>query len=238
MLLVAPAVCASTTQGNCSLSANLTLTGLPEEPVVGRVGNALHANTGDGASLGIAASSHDAVDSGQTLGVSGCVVVELQPRHRAGVEDALVGRGRRRDIADLLDGRLEPDGGEIKHGNAGDVEEVVSEELDVGQALELEVGRSREGRLRIGAIRGAGKLVQRDRRLPEHVGWRAIPDRLGKARVLRPGVEGCRIVQDSEGADCGGGPSRRLARVVLDAVADGDLLKDEAGRWCSENVGW
>jgi len=148
----------------------------PKEPVVGRVGHALHTHAGDGAGLGVAAGRDDAVDRSQALGLSGFVVVELQPRHRTSADDALVGLGRGRDIADLLHNRLEPRRAEVEHGDAVDVEVVVPEELDDGPALEPEVCGGREGLRRVGAVLGSGQLVERQRRVPEQIFWRVVPD--------------------------------------------------------------
>jgi hypothetical protein len=45
-------------------------------------------------------------------------------------------------------------------------------------------------------------------------------------------------VENGEGAGSVGVAGGRLAAVVLDAVADGDLLEDEVGGWRSKLLAW
>lgn len=190
----------------------------------------MHALTSDGAGLGGATSRKDAEHRLDAVGVPCLVVVKLQPRDRAGPDDALVGRGGRRDAVNLGDGRRESRLVEVEHRNAVDVEVVVAKVLDGGQAFEPKFGSFGEGVQRVGAVLSASKLVERERLVPEQVGRGTIPELLADAAFSCPGVEARDVVEDGNGAIRGGIARCLGAGVVLNTVAEGDLLKDEVGR--------
>lgn len=67
--------------------------------------------------------------------------------------------------------------------------------------------------------------VQRERVCPQQSGWELIPDDGGKGVTTSGGgMERCDVVEDCQGAGRFGFAGCRLAGVVLDAVAKGDLF--------------
>ncbi len=173
---------------------------LPKEPIVGGVRHALGPNTSNGASLRRAPGRDHAIHGRHPLRATRAVVIQLQPLHGPRARDPLVGRRRGIQARNLADSRLEPDGAEVKDGDAAAVEEVVAEELEGRQPLRrVEVGRRGEGAGGVGAILGPRELVERDGRLPEERGGCAVPEGLAEAGLLGARVEEGGIVEYCEG---------------------------------------
>jgi hypothetical protein len=125
-------------------------------------------------------------------------------------------------------------------GHAGGVEEVLAEEAQGLDGRQGEVTGRREGVELVGAegvgldAASRGRVeVERKRLRPEDLGRQGLEGLCGERVAALARVEGRRIVESGEGALGGRGNGRGRgggggASVVLDAVAEGDVLEDEA----------
>jgi len=90
----------------------------------------------------------------------------------------------------------------------------------------------------VGAEVYCWQRVQRKRVCPQQSGREPIPDDGGEGVATRSGgMEGCDVVEDCQGASRFGFAGCRLAGVVLDAVAKGNLFQGECwgrrGKFCA-----
>ena len=190
--------------------------------------------------MAVATGGRDAVDVREALAAG--EARQLQPGDGARVGGALVGASRRRHRARLV----AEDELAVLEGEARDAVDVKVVAAEVGDGLGA-AQRQRRRRLEgvdevsaevlgVDAAGGAAVEVERDFGRPQHVGGEALEAGDSRERVgTLARVQLGHVVEDGEGAlgrrrDGGGGRRDARARVVLDAVAEGDELEDVAGR--------
>lgn len=197
----------------------------PVDPVLRRIRNTL-ANTSVGADLSGTTSCHHAVDKTNTS--AGTLVAEPQPVDSAGDGiHALVGVGRCRNVGVLLAAEQLAVAGatEVERRRVGGVEEVVAQELD-GRAYSVDVqvsgGREGGGYDRAGGVRCH---VQWHGCRAQDLGRQAVEVGRGQRRRRRAGVQAGDIPEHGQRAEGGCRRASSCARVVLDAVADENVLQ-------------
>jgi hypothetical protein len=207
--------------------------GLPIEPVIRRIRNALRSFAHNITSLGISTGRDDAKDVLQALGLSVPVIHQLQPRHGAGIQRSAIRVHRRGHRRLLLHRGLERGREEVKHGHAGSREKVVPHKLGVtARFFDGEVDGRGEGLSRVGAELAAVEGEKRVGLRVQDDGGEVVPGLLGDAGTAGAREEGGDVEEDGEGAGGDGVGLGRGACVVLDAVAEGDFLELEVvGGW-------
>lgn len=219
---------------------------LTEDPVEGSVRDAAASSIEDAASLRSTTGGDDAVHQLDTFGEAVAAGGQLQPVDGTRGQDTGVGRGGRLDVASLVHAAKEVGGRQVKGGNTAGVKVVVAQERrragqDTGQ------GEGRGGQEGIGdngtVVRlgqgvgscggtGAGGVgglqVQRDVLAPENGARNGVEGISTKTGLYGAGKQAGDVVKNGQGTggDCGRGAGG--ARIVLNAVTDGDLQQLQA----------
>lgn len=174
-----------------------------------------------------AAGSDDAVDGGDAP--AGALVAQQKPVDGARLLRADV--GARGGLCAVEFAALEEVPADLEGGHAGGVEEVDADLLEGRDAREGEVCWGGEGTGGGGAEAGSAVRDERQRGTPEGVGGEAVEELDGgEGSGAGVRVEGRGVVEGGEGTGGGGGKGRRAgsvrrgAGVVLNAVAEGEVL--------------
>lgn len=201
-----------------------------EEPVKGGVRNAVHTDTSNIALLPHATGCDDTVNLGDPTREALPAVSKLEPGHGSSLERALVSVGRGIHIIQLCHTGLEPDPVEVEHRGAADVEVVMAKILGDGKTEQLQVLLLGEWRCGMSTILGSRELVE-SQRLEEKRRRDPIPECFGNAGLWRSWGVLCHVVENSNGTIGLRGRGGVDACVILDTMADGNLLEGEARWW-------
>lgn len=189
----------------------------------------------------VAACRDDAIDIVKPDRSTPTTVLELKPQNCSSPEGAWVRADGWSNAVVLGNACLEPNCLEIKHWDAVDIKVVAAEKLDRGETGEDQVGRCKPRVRRIDDIcrRTVLDHVERCVLAIQSCLWKCVEVGSAQAGARCAWIELCHIVKNGEGSSGAGNRwitsrSRGGAGIVLNAMADGNLLEDCRWRWCGK----